>query len=62
MALNLICTSQLGKQWFKLLIALTASAELETREQIKAVGMNYFVSKPFNPNDLLNLLHYWLGT
>ncbi|MBL0953201.1 MAG: response regulator [Leptospira sp.] len=50
-------------RWKKLpIIALTASAQLETKEQIKAVGMNDFISKPFNPNDLLNQLHFWIGT
>ncbi|TGL21780.1 response regulator [Leptospira yanagawae] len=44
------------------IIALTASAQIETRQQIKAVGMNEFISKPFNPNDLLNKLHTWIGT
>lgn len=44
------------------IIALTASAQIETRQQIKAVGMKDFISKPFNPNDLLNKLHTWIGT
>ncbi|TGL53149.1 response regulator [Leptospira kemamanensis] len=43
------------------IIALTASAQIETRQQIKTVGMNDFISKPFNPNDLLNQLHIWIG-
>ncbi|WP_244242765.1 ATP-binding protein [Leptospira bouyouniensis] len=43
------------------IIALTASAQIETRNQIKSVGMNDFISKPFNPNDLLNQLHIWIG-
>ncbi|TGL75628.1 hybrid sensor histidine kinase/response regulator [Leptospira jelokensis] len=43
------------------IIALTASAQIETRQQIKAVGMNDFISKPFNPNDLLNKLHTWIA-
>lgn len=58
-------TKEIRKEsrWKKLpIIALTASAELETREQIRAVGMNDFISKPFNPSDILNQLHVWLGT
>ncbi|TGM57522.1 response regulator [Leptospira biflexa] len=44
------------------ILALTASAQLETRAQIKSVGMNDYISKPFNPNDLLNQLHFWIGS
>ncbi|MDF3818347.1 ATP-binding protein [Leptospira sp. 96542] len=35
------------------IIALTASAQLETQEKIKAVGMNDYISKPFYPQNLL---------
>lgn len=34
------------------IIALTASAMLEIQEQVYKVGMNDFVTKPFNPRDL----------
>lgn len=34
------------------IIALTASALLEVREQVMAVGMNDYVTKPFNPVEL----------
>ncbi|MFP4293301.1 MAG: PAS domain S-box protein [Cyclobacteriaceae bacterium] len=34
------------------IIALTASAILEIQEQVFKVGMNDFVTKPFNPRDL----------
>ena len=34
------------------IIALTASAMLEVRDQVYVVGMNDYLSKPFNPNEL----------
>ena len=34
------------------IIALTASAMLETQEKIYVVGMSDFITKPFNPNEL----------
>ncbi|MBC7923970.1 MAG: response regulator [Ferruginibacter sp.] len=34
------------------IIALTASAMLEVRDQVYVVGMNDYISKPFNPNEL----------
>jgi PAS domain S-box-containing protein len=36
------------------IIALTASAMLDVRDRVFLVGMNDYVSKPFNPNDLYN--------
>lgn len=44
------------------IIALTASAQLETKEKIHAVGMNDFISKPFYPNDLYQKLIYWISS
>lgn len=44
------------------IIALTASAQLETKEKIHAVGMNDFISKPFYPNDLYQKLAYWISS
>ncbi|WP_232225927.1 ATP-binding protein [Leptospira terpstrae] len=44
------------------IIALTASAQLETKEKIHAVGMNDFISKPFYPNDLYQKLVYWISS
>ena len=42
------------------IIALSASAMLQIRDKALIVGMNDFVTKPFNPNELyakmLNLL------
>lgn len=38
------------------IIALTASALVETREQVKKVGMNDYVTKPFNPKIFRNKL------
>ena len=34
------------------IIALTASALLEVREQVMNAGMNDYITKPFNPVDL----------
>jgi CheY-like chemotaxis protein len=36
------------------IIALTASALLEVEEKVMNAGMDGFVTKPFNPNDLLS--------
>ncbi len=38
------------------IIALTASALVETREEVKRVGMNDYVTKPFNPKVFKNKL------
>jgi CheY-like chemotaxis protein len=37
-------------------IALTASASLETQQEVYKAGMNGYVSKPFNPVDLYEVL------
>lgn len=42
------------------IIALTASAQLETQDKIHSVGMNDFISKPFYPNDLFQKLTHWI--
>ncbi|TGK49276.1 response regulator [Leptospira kanakyensis] len=42
------------------IIALTASAQLETQEKIHSVGMDDFISKPFYPNDLYQKLLNWM--
>ncbi|MFD2036935.1 PAS domain S-box protein [Belliella marina] len=34
------------------IIALTASSLIEVKEQLEAVGMNDYIPKPFNPDDL----------
>ncbi|MEM8896135.1 MAG: response regulator, partial [Bacteroidota bacterium] len=36
------------------IIALTASALMEVEEKVKNAGMDDYVTKPFNPNDLLS--------
>lgn len=36
------------------IIALTASVQLDSKHRVFEVGMNDFVSKPFDPEDLLN--------
>ncbi|MEM9233115.1 MAG: response regulator [Pseudomonadota bacterium] len=41
------------------IIALTANAMSSDREECFSAGMNDFVSKPFEPNDLLNTLVKW---
>ena len=43
------------------IIALTASAMLEIQDRVFAVGMNDFVSKPFNPNELYQKIVKALG-
>ncbi len=43
------------------IIALTASALVETREEVKRVGMNDYVTKPFNPKVFRNKLSIHLN-
>jgi len=38
------------------IIALTASAMLEERNRVYTVGMNDYVAKPFNPNELYSVI------
>jgi len=38
------------------IIALTASATLDTKHKTFDVGMNDYISKPFNPNDLYDII------
>jgi CheY-like chemotaxis protein len=41
------------------IIALTASAMLDVKEQVFSAGMNDYLTKPFNPNELyLMILKY----
>jgi CheY-like chemotaxis protein len=50
-----------GEDRFKSLpiIALTASAMLDVKEQVFSAGMNDYLTKPFNPNELyLMILKY----
>ncbi len=42
-------------------LALTASTLVDHREEIAAVGINDFILKPFNPNDLRLRLAFHLG-
>ncbi len=44
------------------IIALTASATLDTRHRTYDVGMNDYVSKPFNPNDLYDIIKKYSTT
>ncbi len=39
------------------IIALTASLSADIQQKVINVGMNGFVTKPFNPNDLYNVLY-----
>ncbi|TGL21284.1 response regulator [Leptospira bourretii] len=50
-----------NRSWKNLpIIALTASAQLETQDKIHSVGMNDFISKPFYPDDLFQKLTHWI--
>ena len=42
------------------IIALTAGVTQEERERCKASGMNDFVAKPVNPEELIGVLCYWI--
>ena len=42
-------------------IALTAGVTLEEQESYFACGMNAFLAKPVNPEDLIRLLSQWIG-
>jgi signal transduction histidine kinase/ActR/RegA family two-component response regulator len=44
------------------IVALTASAMSEDRERCMAVGMDDFIAKPFQPEDLRRALQRWAGT
>ncbi|MGB3617196.1 MAG: PAS domain S-box protein, partial [Catalinimonas sp.] len=41
------------------IIALTASAMLDVRDRVFTQGMNDYLTKPFNPDDLLNKIVLW---
>ena len=41
------------------IIALTASALMDVHDRIIITGMNDFITKPFNPNDLYNKVRKW---
>jgi signal transduction histidine kinase/ActR/RegA family two-component response regulator len=43
------------------IIALTASAMVEIKDQAFAAGMNDYISKPFNPNELHRILSVYAG-
>ena len=38
------------------IIALTASISIDIQEKADMVGMNGFITKPFNPNELLSII------
>ena len=42
-------------------IALTAKAMKGDREEILAAGLNDYISKPINPDNLIKLIHKWIG-
>ena len=39
------------------ILALSASVFMEVKYKISASGMNGFIFKPFNPEDLLDQIH-----
>jgi CheY-like chemotaxis protein len=43
------------------IIALSADAFTETRDQVLAVGMDDFATKPFKPAEFLLILDKWLN-
>ncbi|MFN5830179.1 MAG: response regulator, partial [Bacteroidota bacterium] len=44
-----------GEYYQKLpILALTAAAMQEVRQQVEAAGMNDYIAKPFNPTELFN--------
>jgi CheY-like chemotaxis protein len=42
------------------IVALTASALQETKEQCKQVGMNDYLPKPFDKDEIHKILAKWL--
>lgn len=43
------------------IVAMTADAMVSVREECLAAGMNDFISKPINPNTLLETIEKWLA-
>ncbi len=43
------------------IIALTAGVTQEEREKCRVCGMNDFVAKPINPEELISVLCHWIG-
>ena len=42
------------------IIALTANAMMEDRQRYLDSGMSDYLSKPFKPNELREILEHWL--
>ena len=42
------------------IVAMTADVLAETRERVKVVGMNEYLSKPFDPTDLYKILDQFI--
>uniref|UniRef100_UPI00387F4A84 response regulator n=1 Tax=Pseudoalteromonas mariniglutinosa TaxID=206042 RepID=UPI00387F4A84 len=60
------CTKTIRKQADKYgpvtIIAITANAFADDKMRCLEAGMNYFISKPINKNELYQVIHHWLKT
>jgi CheY-like chemotaxis protein len=56
-------TAKIRQQGYTLpIIALTAGVTQEERDNCKHIGMNDFITKPVNPEELISVLCHWIAT